>query len=38
MGVDNEETAIVTSSGPFVIAWDFKKVQKGHLDKYEIKK
>lgn len=37
MGVDHEETSIVTSSGSFVIAWDFKKVQKGILDSYEIK-
>ncbi|KZT62085.1 VID27 cytoplasmic protein [Calocera cornea HHB12733] len=36
-GPDQDETTIVTSSGPFVIAWDFKKVQKGKLDKYEIK-
>jgi hypothetical protein len=27
----------VTSSGRYVIAWDFKKVKKGILDKYEIK-
>jgi hypothetical protein len=28
----------VTSTGQFVIAWDFAKVKKGFLDKYEIKK
>ncbi|CAA7259820.1 unnamed protein product [Cyclocybe aegerita] len=33
-----EENAIVTSSGQFVIAWDFAKVKKGKLDQYEIKK
>ncbi|KAL0070704.1 Vacuolar import and degradation protein 27 [Marasmius tenuissimus] len=33
-----EENAIVTSTGPFVIAWDFAKVKKGVVDKYEIKK
>lgn len=33
-----EENAIVTSTGQYVIAWDFKKVKKGQLDKYEIKK
>jgi hypothetical protein len=33
-----EENAIVTSTGQFVVAWDFAKVKKGHLDKYEIKK
>jgi hypothetical protein len=38
MGQDQEENAIVTSTGPYVIAWDFSKVKKGYLDKYEIKK
>jgi hypothetical protein len=28
----------VTSTGQFVIAWDFAKVKKGFLDRYEIKK
>ncbi|KAG6890559.1 hypothetical protein C0992_000567 [Termitomyces sp. T32_za158] len=37
-GPGKEENAIVTSSGQFVIAWDFKKVKKGYLDQYEIKK
>ncbi|KAF5388153.1 hypothetical protein D9615_000467 [Tricholomella constricta] len=37
-GQGQEENAIVTSSGQYVIAWDFKKVKKGHLDQYEIKK
>jgi hypothetical protein len=32
------ESAIVTSTGPYVIAWDFAKVKRGFLDKYEIKK
>lgn len=32
------ENAIVTSTGQYVIAWDFAKVKKGQLDKYEIKK
>ncbi|KAG8965086.1 hypothetical protein FRC03_000967 [Tulasnella sp. 419] len=36
-GPDQEETTIVTSNGPYVIAWDFKKVKAGKLDKYEIK-
>jgi len=36
-GPDQDEKTIVTSSGPFVIAWDFKKVMQGRLDKYEIK-
>ncbi|KAI0081752.1 VID27-domain-containing protein [Panus rudis PR-1116 ss-1] len=38
MGEGQEENAIVTSTGQFVVAWDFKKVRKGQLDKYEIKK
>ncbi|KAK7695867.1 hypothetical protein QCA50_000505 [Cerrena zonata] len=38
MGEGQEENAIVTSTGPFVVAWDFAKLKKGHLDKYEIKK
>ncbi|KAJ6536630.1 VID27 cytoplasmic protein [Mycena sp. CBHHK59/15] len=37
-GQDQEENAIVTSTGQFVVAWDFSKVKKGFLDKYEIKK
>jgi len=28
----------VTSTGQYVIAWDFAKVRKGQMDKYEIKK
>ncbi|KAL6309693.1 VID27 cytoplasmic protein [Sparassis latifolia] len=38
MGEGQEENAIVTSTGPYVVAWDFAKVKKGLLDKYEIKK
>lgn len=37
-GRDAKETTIVTSNGPFVIAWNFEKVKKGILDKYEIKR
>ena len=37
-GEGQEENAIVTSTWPFVVAWDFKKVKKGLLDRYEIKK
>ncbi|KAF6762262.1 VID27 cytoplasmic protein [Ephemerocybe angulata] len=37
-GEGQTENAIVTSTGPFVIAWDFGKVKKGFNDKYEIKK
>ena len=28
----------MTSTGQYVIAWDFAKVKKGKLDHYEIKK
>ncbi|KAF5390668.1 hypothetical protein D9757_002743 [Collybiopsis confluens] len=38
VGEGQEENAIVTSTGQFVIAWDFAKVKKGLLDRYEIKK
>ena len=38
MGENQEENAIVTSTGEYVVAWDFNKVKKGHLDKYHIKK
>lgn len=37
-GEGQEEVAIITSSKEYVIAWDFKKVKKGRLDAYEIKK
>jgi hypothetical protein len=37
-GEGQQETAIVTSTGEFVVAWDFAKVKKGLLDKYDIKK
>ncbi|KAF7969306.1 hypothetical protein HWV62_27735 [Athelia sp. TMB] len=37
-GEGQDENSIVTSTGQFVVAWDFKKVKKGQLDKYEIKK
>ncbi|THH08652.1 hypothetical protein EW145_g2564 [Phellinidium pouzarii] len=33
-----EENAIVTSTGRYVIAWDFAKVKKGKVDNYVIKK
>lgn len=32
-----EESFIVTSSGPFVISWNFKKIKEGHLSSYTIK-
>lgn len=33
-----EHSSIVTSSGPYLITWNFKKVVKGHLKSYQIKK
>ncbi|KAG8746820.1 hypothetical protein FRC10_003342 [Ceratobasidium sp. 414] len=36
-GPDAEEQFIVTSTGNFVVAWDFRKVKKGRLDRYDIK-
>ncbi|KIY49273.1 VID27-domain-containing protein [Fistulina hepatica ATCC 64428] len=36
-GQGQEENAIVTSTGQYIVAWDFSKVKKGQLDKYEIK-
>ncbi|KAI0254692.1 VID27 cytoplasmic protein [Lactifluus subvellereus] len=38
VGEGQEENAIVTSTGQYIIAWDFAKVKKGQMDKYEIKK
>jgi len=38
IGEGQEENAIVTSTGQYIIAWDFAKVKKGQMDKYEIKK
>ena len=34
---DGNERTIVTSTGPYVITWDFKKVIKGILHEYQIK-
>ncbi len=28
----------MTSTGQYIVAWDFSKVKKGMLDRYEIKK
>eukprot|EP01027_Heterolobosea_sp_BB2_P019820 GEZU01027919.1.p1 GENE.GEZU01027919.1~~GEZU01027919.1.p1 ORF type:complete len:800 (-),score=232.88 GEZU01027919.1:129-2492(-) len=37
MGVDGE-TWIVTSTGPYIITWNFRKVRQNHLQDYTIKK
>jgi len=34
----SEERAIITSSGPFVITWNLRRVKLGHLYDYQIKK
>ncbi|KAJ9108936.1 hypothetical protein QFC21_000258 [Naganishia friedmannii] len=37
-GIDKEEKTIVTSTGPFVITWNFKSVKRGKFDDYSIRK
>ena len=37
VGENQEENTIVTSTGKYVVAWDFKKIKMGKLDKYEVK-
>ena len=34
----DQETSIVTSTGQYIITWNFKKVKKGRLYDYHIKK
>lgn len=34
----SEERAIITSSGPYVITWNLRRVKQGHLYDYQIKK
>lgn len=34
----SEEKTIITSTGPYVITWDLKKVKQGKLGEYQIKK
>ena len=33
---DGEESSIVTSTGQFLITWNFKHIKKGVLNKYKI--
>jgi len=33
----DKETSIVTSTGPFVVTWNFRKVKQNHLNEYQIK-
>lgn len=35
---EGEEKTIVTSTGPYVITWNFRRVKLGHLTSYQIKK
>ena len=35
---DSKETAIVTSTGPFIITWNFRKAKQNILDQYQISK
>ncbi|KAF8461022.1 VID27 cytoplasmic protein-domain-containing protein [Kalaharituber pfeilii] len=37
-GLDAEETSIVTSTGPFMITWNLKKVLRGNKTPYTIKR
>ncbi|CAG8601772.1 19759_t:CDS:10 [Dentiscutata erythropus] len=37
-GLDEREKTIVTSTGPFVITWNFRRVKQGKLDEYQIKR
>jgi hypothetical protein len=36
-GEDGSEKAIITSTGPYVITWNFRKVKAGKLYDYQIK-
>eukprot|EP01113_Clastostelium_recurvatum_P039615 TRINITY_DN6064_c0_g1_i1.p1 TRINITY_DN6064_c0_g1~~TRINITY_DN6064_c0_g1_i1.p1 ORF type:complete len:831 (-),score=183.37 TRINITY_DN6064_c0_g1_i1:11-2503(-) len=37
-GGAQEERSIVTSTGPFLISWNFRKVKQNKLDEYQIKR
>lgn len=37
-GIDTKETSIITSSGPYVIRWNFKKALRGDREPYLIKR
>lgn len=37
-GPDQTESHIVTSSGPYIISWNFRHVKNGKLDSYTIRK
>jgi len=35
---DGVERSIVTSTGPFVVTWNFRKVKQGHADAYSVRR
>ncbi|KAK6332698.1 hypothetical protein TWF696_002727 [Orbilia brochopaga] len=37
-GLDSEETSVVTSTGPFIITWDMRKILKGVKEPYTIRR
>jgi len=37
-GISEAERSIITSSGEYVVAWNFRKVKNGQLDAYTIKR
>ena len=37
-GLDQNETSIITSTGPFIVTWSLKKVLAGNKDPYAIKR
>lgn len=37
-GLDSSETSIITSTGPFIVTWNMKKVLAGRKDPYSIKR
>ncbi len=37
-GMDEKETSIITSTGPFIVTWSLKKVLAGNKDPYAIKR
>jgi len=38
VGEDDEEKTIVTSSGPYVVSFNFRRIKQGRFDDYQIKK
>ncbi|KAF9164314.1 hypothetical protein DFQ26_001597 [Actinomortierella ambigua] len=38
MGENELEKTIVTSTGPYVITWNFRRIKMGHINEYQIKR